>query len=289
MLRYFAHGHIRWKNAMRCNTRTNWEFYAVIEGRCGPVFRDGDKPVLRERTLWVFAPECCHAWADDGRHMYRRLSFHFGSVPYPLDEVVRNRGGWLEKPLNQAHIAQLQRVGENLEPHFCHPTQVSPLHFQRALTELALLALEGENFAEAPPALTDLAHFKVERALSWYAEHLARHPSVKEVADAIHVSPSHLRRLFRSVRGSSPKALLRAVRLKASELMARTHLALDDIARESGYASASHLCRDYKAAHRFTPTTWRRRLVDRFTSPLPPGTVPLREYSARPAERTMRA
>lgn len=290
MLRYFAHGRIRWKNPMRCNKRTNWEFYVVTEGRCGPVFRDGDRPALRERTLWVFAPECCHAWADDGQHTYHRLSFHFGSVPYPLDERVRGRGGWFEKALTESQLGRIRRIAADLEPHFCHPSQVSHLHFQRGLAELALLALEGETFADAPPALTDLAHFKVERALSWYGEHLMRHPSVKEVADAIHVSPSHLRRLFRTVRRSSPKALFRSLRLeKASELMARTTFALDDIARSSGYASASHLCRDFKAAHRFTPTTWRRRLIDRFTSPLPAGTVPVREHSARLLERTMRA
>jgi AraC family transcriptional regulator len=290
MLRYYANGRIRWKNAMRCNTRTNWEFYVVTAGRCGPVFRDGEKPQLRERTLWIFAPECCHAWADDGHRTYHRLSFHFGSVPYPLDELVRSRGGWFAKPVTDAQIARIERVAADLEPHFCKPTQVSPLHFQRGLTELALLALEGETFADAPTALTDLAHFKVERALSWYSEHLARHPSVKEVAEAIHVSPSHLRRLFRSVRGGSPKSLFQSVRLeKASELMARTTLALDDIARATGYANASHLCRDYKSAHHFTPTTWRRRLIDRFTSPLPAGVVPVREYSARVLERTMRA
>lgn len=290
MLRYYANGRIRWKTGMRCNTRTNWEFYVVTAGRCGPVFRDGDRPRLHERTLWLFAPECGHAWADDGQHAYHRLSFHFGTVPYPLDELVRSRGGWLEKPLSDAQIERLHRIAAELEPHFCHPTQVSPLHFQRGVTELSLIALEGETFADAPPALTDLAHFKVERALSWYHEHLSRHPTVKEVATAIHVSPSHLRRLFWSVRRSSPKTLLRTVRLeKASELMARTTLALDDIARATGYASASHLCRDYKAAHHFTPTTWRRRLVDRFASPLPPGSVPVREHSARVLERTLRA
>ena len=78
MLRYFANGRIRWKNGMRCNTRTNWEFYAVIDGKCGAIFRDGEKPAMREHTLWVFAPECPHAWADDGRSTYHRISLHFG-------------------------------------------------------------------------------------------------------------------------------------------------------------------------------------------------------------------
>src|SRR5690349_13099117 len=101
MLRYFAKGRVRWKDIMRCHTRTNWEFYAVIEGRCGLRFSDQDKSVAHEKTLWIFAPECSHAWANDGANAYHRVSLQFGSVPYPLDEIVRQRGGWLAKKLSQ--------------------------------------------------------------------------------------------------------------------------------------------------------------------------------------------
>lgn len=290
MLRYLANGRIRWKNGMRCNTRTNWEFYAVISGRCGVTRRDVDKPVFHERTFWLFAPECSHAWFDDGHHTYHRLSFHFGSVPYPLDEVVRAGGGCLTRPLGEADIARLLEIARTLEPHFCRPVGTSLLHFQRGLMDLSLLALEGHECAARPMPLTDVASFRVERALSWYADHVARNPSVKEVAEALHVSSSHLRRLFAEVRQASPKELFRRVRLeKAQDLLGRTNFTLDEIARDCGYTSASHFCRDYKAAHHFTPSTWRRRLIDRFVRPLPAGVVPVREFSVRPGERRLRA
>lgn len=290
MLRYFANGRIRWKNGMRCNTRTNWEFYAVIDGRCGVICRDGARPVWRERTFWVFAPECSHAWLDDGHHTYHRLSLHFGSVPYPLDEIVRQNGGYLERPLGEGDIAELLRIADNLQKHFVAPVAVSPVHFQRGLMDLSLLALARQPESNAPLSLTDVASFRVERALSWYAEHLARNPSVKEVAEAVHVSPSHLRRLFAEVRHASPKEVFRRTRLeKAQDLMGRTTLTLDEIAAHCGYANASHFCREYKAVHHFTPSTWRRRLIDRFAKPLPAGVRPVREFSARPAERTLRA
>ena len=89
MLLYFANGSIRWKETARCNTRTNWEFYAVLDGRCAPIFDDNERPPLQEKTLWIFAPECSHAWIDDGRHAFHRVVFHFGTVPYPLDTIVR--------------------------------------------------------------------------------------------------------------------------------------------------------------------------------------------------------
>lgn len=290
MLRYFANGRVHWKGRMRCNTRTNWEFYAVTEGRCAVTFRDNDRVELQERTFWLFAPECPHAWHDDTRRSYRRLVLHFSSVPHPLDEIVRARGGWISRPLSNGDVHRLEAIARELEPHFCHPVVASPLHYQRHLMDLALLLLDGDKQAAEPLTLTDVASFRVERALSWYADHLQRHPTVKEVADAIHVSPSHLRRLFAEVRRASPKDLFRRVRLeKAQDLLGRTSLTLDEIARTCGYTNASHFCREYKTAHHFTPSTWRRRLIDRFVRPLPPGIVPVREFSARPGERRLRA
>lgn len=290
MLRYFANGRIRWKQGMRCNTRTNWEFYAVIDGRCGLAFSDRAKPRFHEHTFWVFAPDCPHAWLDDGHHTYHRLSLHFGSVPHPLDEIVRANGGWLARKLAPADIARLLQIAGNLEQHFIKPVVASPLHFQRGLMDLSLMILEGVARANDPKPLNDVATFRVERALTWYAENVARNPSVKEVAEVVHVSTGHLRRLFAEVRQASPKELFRRTRLELSQdLMGRTNLPLDEIARQCGYASASHFCREYKAVHRFTPSTWRRRLIDRFARPLPAGVVPVREFSARPGERALRA
>lgn len=290
MLRYFAHGRVRWKSGMQCNSRTNWEFYAILEGRGGAVLRDGMPAELCERTLWLFAPECTHAWADDGRHPYTRLSFHFGSVPYPLDELVRRNGGFLRRTLADDEVAALRSLAAEVEPHFCRPTPLGFLHFQRCLSELALLAARGAEITGEELGLADLANFKVEGAITWYERHLERNPSVKEVADAMHISPSHLRRLFWQARRASPKDVFRRLRVaRAQELMGRSALTLEDIATECGYASASHLCRDYKGVHGFTPTTWRKRLIDRFAQPLPPGVIPVREHSARSRDRIMQA
>lgn len=288
MLLYFANGHIRLKEVARCNSRTNWEFFAVLEGRCAPVFRDGERPPLKATTLWIFAPECSHAWIDDRRRPFHRIVCHFGTVPYPLDQIVREKG-YFTKTLTADEITRLKAIAAELEPHFLRPNLLSPLHFQGRLMDLATMALAG-NEGKQPPALPSLANFKVESALSWYAEHLEHCPTVKEVAESIHISPSHLRRLFYQVRQSSPKALFQRVRLeKAKELMSRSAVTLDDVAKHCGFASASHLCREYKAVHHFTPTHWRKRLIAQFSKPLPPGVVPVRKFSARPEERTMSA
>jgi len=290
MLRYFAKGSVRWKNGMRCNMRTNWEFYVVTKGRCGLRFFDQQRSRFSEKTLWVFAPECSHGWANYRNQPYERISMHFGSVPYPLDEIVRQNGGWLEKKLSDDDLTRALGIAQGLEPAFRLPTFISPLIFQRQLAELALLMIERREFTQLPPALTDLANFKIERAVSWYIEHLTQNPSVKQVAGAIHISPSHLRRLFWQTRKSNPKSVFRRLRLdQAKELMSRSALTLEEVATHSGFSSASHLCRDCRVVHGFSPTTWRKKLINRFVQPLPANVVPVREFSARSEERTMPA
>jgi AraC family transcriptional regulator len=88
----------------------------------------------------------------------------------------------------------------------------------------------------------------------------------------------------------SPKTAFRRLRIeKANELMSRSDFTLEDVARHCGYANPGHFCREYKRVHNFTPTHWRKRLVAGFAKPLPPGVVPVREFSARPTDRTMSA
>jgi AraC family transcriptional regulator len=288
VLRYFANGSIRLKYPIRCNTRTNWEFYALTRGRCAPVFDDNANPPLEENTVWVFAPECSHAWVDDHRHKFRRIVMHFGTVPYPLDAIVRKKG-WLARKLGAEELAALERIAADLEPHYLRPHALSHLHFQGRLNDLAALML-GDSDVAQDPALPDFLTFRVENALAWYGENLSRHPSVKEVARAVHTSTSHLRRLFWRVRSASPKSAFQRVRLeKAQDLMSRTNLRLEEIARRCGFSDASHLCREYQSSHHFTPTYWRKKLVARFNNPWPEGLAATREYSARPAERFLRA
>ncbi len=264
MLTYFANGNRQLTGRVKANWRPNWEFFAVIDGRCAPVFGDTDQPPLQEKTLWVFSPQSRHGWISEPDRPFYRISLHFGGVPHPLDAFVHAHGEYHAMKLNRKSIALLKTIAAELEPHFRHPTDLSPLHFQRRLMDLALLIMGG-NPAHPEQSLSNAAVIKVENAVAWYTEHLAESPSVRDVADSIHVSQSHLRRLFWQVQQSSPKTALRKVRLqKAQELMSRSTHTLENIAGSCGFTDASHLCREYKGHHEFTPTFWRRRNVISF-------------------------
>ncbi len=286
MLRHFAIGPVRWKQKMPCHTRTNWEFYAVLKGRAGLRFDDAQPWGPQPLSLWVFAPDCSHGWANFGGAEFTRLVLHFSTIPEQLADLVRKQCGWLQRPLSVDEAAQLHAMGEALRPHFHQPTRLSHLHVQRHLMTLTLMLLEQTVTEPAGPALTDLAALKIEQAIEWYGGHLSERPTVEQVADAVHVSPSHLRRLFLRVHQISPKEAFQRVRVeRAHELMAGTVLTLEAIAAATGYASASHLCREHRSLCEFTPSRWRRSLVDQFDDSDAPQIVKATDCAVRPRSR----
>ena len=268
---------------MLCHTRTNWEFYAVVDGRCGFRLQDEQMASFAEHALWIFPPDCSHAWADDGRP-FSRIAMHFSTVPHPLEAIVRERG-FFQRSLSASDVSRIREIANELEPHYQSPNLLSPLIFEGRLMDLAVLALSDHVTLQIPVS-NDSAVSKVEHAIAWFTENLGRKPSVREVADAVHVSRSHLRRLFREVRKASPKQVFQSIRLeKANELMSHSAYTLDEVARRCGFANASHLCREYRSLHNFSPTRWRKRLVASFAQPVPSDYAPVREFSARPADR----
>jgi AraC family transcriptional regulator len=240
--------------------RINWEFFAVVKGRCAPL--DGDKthPPLSEQTLWVTAPGSAHTWAGDGSKRAQVAVFHFGSVPGALETAVRDRRQ-LALSLTAAECERVVELARELHSDFHQPNYFSNLVFQAALIELSLLVLR-----KLPPIKNSLleghAERTVENATAWYTEHVRANPSITEVAREVHVSPSTLRRLFRTVLREKPARVFGRIQLeKGMRLMTETELKLDSIAEECGFTSTSDFCRAFKAHTKVTPTVWRQTLL----------------------------
>lgn len=259
MLRYLSLGRTDYRsNHVGVSRRVNWEFLVVIRGAVAPVLPGGPLP-FRGRALWIFPPDTPHGWSSAGACV--RACFHFGYVPLPLETYVRSRG-WHAVPLADADARRTVGLARDLVPHYERPTGLSVLHAHRAVIELALLALGPVPVAQVPRP-ENLAEERVNAALAWYAEHLQERPGLGDVARSAHVSLSHLRRLFRRVRGRSPHRVFREVRMqRAMELMTNTAEKLSAIAERCGFGSPADFARAFRAVHRTPPGEWRRgRLI----------------------------
>jgi AraC family transcriptional regulator len=248
---------------MDVHQRTNWEFFAVLRGRCVPAFPSTPVAEAKAPRLWVFPPECAHGWRGGTSSV---VVFHFGTVPPILEKAVRARG-WLEHALKPAEVRQVQQLERRLRPHYRRMTGKSLLHFEAALLELSLLALPEESCAPTE-SRGDLALHRVEGVLIWYGEHMAEQPKLESVAAAAHLSVRHLRRLFWQARHETPQQAFTKLRLqRAMEMLSNSGEKLEAIAGKCGFSSASDFCRVFKAYHKVSPDAWRRERLPDYREP----------------------
>ena len=259
MLRYLAYGQKDLSvNPVQPMTRFNWEFYALLSGSLRSTSESGESgPYVTKPTLWAFPPDRVHGWQS--RKRVDRIVLHFSSVPEVIREACAS-AGLLVSPLTAEDVTMLRRMGNELLFHYRSPTPESLLRFDRALIDLSLLLLRGRDFGAALP-LETVAVERVQRAVEWYLSHLHQRPTLDALADAVHISPPHLRRQFRLVYRKSPHLVLTSLRLeRAAQMLATTDNTLEVIARGSGFNSASDFCRVFKRHFDVYPNEWRTQI-----------------------------
>jgi AraC family transcriptional regulator of arabinose operon len=80
-----------------------------------------------------------------------------------------------------------------------------------------------------------------------------------ELAALVNLSTSRLRHLFKQETGRTPAQYLKTVRLRKAEVLLRTtFLTVKEIVNQLGLTSGSHFVREFRKAHRVSPTAYRK-------------------------------
>lgn len=117
----------------------------------------------------------------------------------------------------------------------------------------------------------------VRQAVDYLHDHHRRPINIKEVAAGLAVSREHFSRVFREETGRSPARYLRELRLQtATQLLTGTNMPVAAIAESSGFGSASHFCRAFKATFGRNPQSLRGETAGAVSMPRSP-------RAARPA------
>ena len=173
MLQYLNQGYRSFgAHPIAPHPRINWEFYAVMEGRCAPVMVNLPEQPLVSRTLWVFPPWAVHGWRGEPGSECRIACFHFAFIPPPLEEMFRNQEV-ISCKITAEQCRRLSAMAHELRPHFEQPTRLTHLFFQKALFELALMAA---GHLDLEPLLTQTA------AVSQFSSFPNFPPSLREMA-----------------------------------------------------------------------------------------------------------
>jgi AraC-like DNA-binding protein len=257
MLRYLGFGKRSLGEVpMPPHKRINWEFLAVVRGKCAPLFENHPTTSLSSDTLWLFPPGYVHGWIGEPDRNCEVLVLHFSAVPEAVEHAIEDNG-YIAVRFTPAERRRLIQLIEDLKPHYWRPILTSDIHAERALMDLGILILRNLPHGTPRPRSPHLA--RVLQAENWVREHLEEKPSIVRVANVVGISPSQLNRLFIRVRKESPKHVFEKMKIeKAMHMMSHSDAKLHNVAVECGYSSASNFCRAFRMFQGASPKTWRK-------------------------------
>ena len=113
------------------------------------------------------------------------------------------------------------------------------------------------QYVSAPPRDTSDSPFS--RLTEWMLDHLDQELTVDELARRAHMSSRTFSRRFRAELGASPAAWVNRQRtLRAQQLLEETQESVEEIARASGFGTASVLRHHFVRTLQTTPSDYRR-------------------------------
>lgn len=146
--------------------------------------------------------------------------------------------------------------------------ELSKRHFHDIYTlkEQKLLRLWFRDFIEE--IITSVAESNssrderlVEKAKTLIEEQYSDQLRVEDVAQAIFISPSYFKHLFKQVTGKCFTTYLTEIRMRrAKELLASTDKTITEIAYDTGYNDSNYFSTTFKQTYGETPSRFRKRI-----------------------------
>ena len=263
-------GERRYGNSlMPLHSRKEWAFQVILEGTCSTITRVGNQlheERLEGPVMVVSGPDAIHAYSGTAEDVCTSASFHFDEAYYHLRHLIGKSGRRIVqmRPGNTRKVLDLYQRCKDAKKK---SDVFAPLVYHIVALELTMLFFSLLPKAELSKS-TDFTANKVAEALAWYQANMSKGLNIQDVADAVHVSSTHLRRLFHKVRNMSPQETFTQVQFdRAKELMLDNNYSLENIAEASGFESASAFSRAFKKEFGVAPRVYRSMMKSDFSSP----------------------
>jgi len=255
----------------------DWEFVWIVSG-------DAEWECLgRRHPLPTGALALARPGMRDGFRWDQRRPTRHGFIHFDCtwsDPRLPARDDWplvLDARAARPLITNLELALETFDQD--HPLAASIAH--QAL-RLAVLAFALGGSRDLDPALGAGLHPALQRMVERVLDALEHAATLEELAAAAGCSASHLHRLCSEAFGRSPQQLQRQLRLdRAAELLARSNLAVQEVATRCGFACPFHFSKTFARAYRCSPRAFRRRALAGDTVPTTPLLHNLRRMSGR--------
>ncbi len=219
-----------------------------------------DRDYVIDQVFWQYAEQFCD------RHNARDFFEAHYSTPAQVIRVGEDRLGMLMPWLDE--LAELSVDGPRPERFLRAQALLFAvldlIMLPTATTEGSAGTRRGRTVISAAPRHRQFKPLRVE---AQRVAHLIRDDpghlwSVRELAEAVHLSPSQFRRVFVEAFGKTPIAYLTLARIeRMAYLLRATDLPIKRIARQVGWADADFAARQFRKSLGVSPRTYRQTLL----------------------------
>lgn len=163
--------------------------------------------------------------------------------------------------LENTYSRQLLDSISNFEFELSNFGDKYPIMLQSIATQIAFLLLRDTltgsgGYSEMGVINDDYVTKATEYMQRYYSCNIA----IDDICRVIHLSPSHLNRMFKNKTGITPYKYLFGLRVaKAKEFLSGSDLSIEEIARLCGFSNSGHLSTVFRKNEGLSPSEYRKQ------------------------------
>lgn len=244
-----------------------YEMHYVVSG-CANTVINGREYDIGEGYFYIMPPGTRHS------HFQKNKTSHIGiALRWEYPEFA---GEKLKNIFDAKEI--YNRIDEKIIPGplkdsgevlcgICEMIKMSKENYQNISLQLAVfsiieraLKLCGHIVRETGNYLnTGNENKALEMAIKFVNDNCCENIKVTDVANSVHISYSHLAKLFREQRGETLNNYINRMRMqKGFKLLTCTDMTLAQIANETGFENSNYFCKVFRKIHKKSPGSVRR-------------------------------
>lgn len=220
----------------------------------------------RGSQRWMVGPETAFLAILPSRHRYYlpaevpEWSFFWFTFTHPyvvrrLSRLAGRHPPVFPLPAESSFAAQCLAFFERN----CQGRFADPFAEEGALLDW-MLDLERHRHDLAHPR--DRREAMLREVRRFVQDHLTRSFGIEEIARELHLSRSHFSHRFRAATGLAPAAYVLDIRLaEVCRCLRETAAPLKDLASQTGFADANHLCKAFRRRYHLSPGAYRRQVT----------------------------
>ncbi len=234
-----------------CRKASRFDFVLMVVGGSGVCSLEGNWRIMRRGDIFTAPTRTAQLYGTDGEweiiwfHIKHGSALSFSSSPV----IVSNL-----QVVEAMEIAYQGVLVENKQ--FSLNKSVIPYYCRIILQKVQ--DVFSDVIAKSSYEPRELAVQMMKHRIKQDIEHMW---SVSELADLIHVSPSHLYKVTKQYMNSSPLDYVRSVKMEwGKEIVIHSDLSFQQIAYQLGYENAYSFSKAFKKVYGKSPSHFRKNV-----------------------------